>query len=177
MRIRKRARLAKKQARMAEKRARRAKTVKQAFKRGITRTTIDLHKLTNQAEIKEAYKKLLKPVVKDEMLIDILSEESNAEKFRERLFTRLTLQGQLTDTKGNLTGDYGEIGIWKEHGKTIGTLKKLYTTPEFEKKVQLTSDILRNEILPRKNVPPGRIETTGNGIIEKFIAIIEFRKE
>lgn len=73
---------------------RRKPKIDKIIKKGITRATIKNIYNTNNLEIKNAYKKLLKPLVKDKGLLELLCTEENINKLRYRFEHRIIFNGQ-----------------------------------------------------------------------------------
>lgn len=87
-------------------------TMNQIIKKGITTETINNTKNTNQQQINQIKRKLLEPLIKDQQLLEILSEDQNFNKLKNRLDYKLTIQGET------ITGQ-AELAKAEKHGTTI----------------------------------------------------------
>lgn len=78
----------------------------QNLNKGTTTTTIEnTFKFTPQ-DIKQQYKTLLKPLIKDDDILDIMASEENMQKIQYRLQYQIT----LTDINGNQIANLNHIG-------------------------------------------------------------------
>lgn len=90
--------------RKALQQAKKRGELKQQYNKGISTTTISNTKTTTEQQTRQAIKRLLTPMVKDQDLLNILSETQNFEKLKNR--TEYTTQAIGTNnetlTKANL---------------------------------------------------------------------------
>lgn len=77
-------------------------------------------KNADRATVRKAYKDMLRPLVKDEKLLDILALEENVEKFKYRIQTKITIVGLDGKIKLTFSGFNKSIdNIFNDFGKII----------------------------------------------------------
>lgn len=69
-------------------------TIQQGYKKGISTTTIQNIKEATDEKVKQHIKELLKPMVKDKDLLEILAEQANFEKLKNRTQYKTIATGQ-----------------------------------------------------------------------------------
>lgn len=79
------------------------------IKKGETSTKESLVKNIDRAKVKRIYKEMLKPLVNDEEILDLLSDESNINKLKHRIEAYITIGNE----------EKGQSVTFITHGKTI----------------------------------------------------------
>lgn len=149
------AKLARKAMKKAERTARRGITPRKAFKKGLTRARLDIHTAGN-AETREAYIKLFKPLVRDAGLLRFLTEnvDGNPGPLRTRFRHDIELTGETISTGTPTTKR------WQVEWITIGEMLARFKTSMLAKEALISSDKL-NQILDMLKVPKETRKGTG----------------